>query len=276
MREIFAAHVRDELAERAGRGTVLLSRQLHTVGIWESEVADHLADLDSELSAAGNPTIAYLASEGRTLVRVTAKAAGIDAAAAMVDSVEARVRSALGDVVYGVDDETLESVVHRSLVAAGATVATAESVTGGLLGAALTAVSGSSETFRGGVVAYATDAKAQVLGVPRELLDVRGAVDPEVAIAMAAAARQRFAATYGVATTGVAGPTEQEGKPVGTVYVALVGPDGEGPAWLRSLSLRGDRGRIRRSTVLVGLDLVRRRLAGMPPEAVSSRGFAAS
>jgi len=269
MREIFAAHVRDELAERAGRGTVLLSRQLHTVGIWESEVADRLADLDTELSAVGNPTIAYLASEGQTLVRVSAKAANLGDATAMVDVVEARVRAALGDVVYGVDDESLESVVHGSLLAAGATVATAESLTGGLLGAALTTVSGSSETFRGGVVAYATDAKSQVLGVSRELLDVRGPVDPDVAIAMAGAARQRFGATYGVATTGVAGPTEQEGKPVGTVYVALVGPDGEGRAWVRNLSLRGDRGRIRRSTVLVGLDLVRRRLAGMPPEAAS-------
>jgi nicotinamide-nucleotide amidase len=83
---------------------------------------------------------------------------------------------------------------------------------------------------------------------------------------MAGAARDRFGATYGVGTTGVAGPTEQDGKPVGTVYVALVGPDGEGPAWVRTLSLRGDRGRIRRSTVLAGLDLVRRRLAGLPPE----------
>ncbi|MGH8890243.1 MAG: competence/damage-inducible protein A [Acidothermaceae bacterium] len=275
MRDIFTASIRDELAERAGRGTVLLSRQLHTVGIWESEVAAALADLDAELAQAGNPTIAYLASEGQTLVRITAKASSLAAATALVDAVDVRARALLGDVVYGVDDDTIESVVHRLLDVARATVATAESLTGGLLGAALTTVPGSSTTYRGGVVVYATEAKADVLGVDASLLDARGPVDPDVAAAMAVAARARFGSTYGVATTGVAGPTQQNGVPVGTVHVALAGPRGGGVAlddfdgeavWIRTLQLTGDRARIRQAAVRVGLDMIRRRLGGMPPE----------
>lgn len=270
MKELFTSFVRPELAERAelaGQASVLLSRQLHTVGIWESEVAHELADLDAELAAAANPTIAYLAAEGQTLVRITAKGPTIEAARDMIDAVDARVRAVLGDVVYGMDGDTLESVVQRLLCDSGATVATAESLTGGLLGAALTSVDGSSQTYRGGFVGYATDTKSSVLGVPTALLDERGAVDPDVAIAMATAARQHFAATYGVATTGVAGPSAAEGKPVGTVYVALVGPDADGPARIvRGLLLHGDRARVRRVTVQTALDLLRRRLAGLPAE----------
>lgn len=265
MREIFALRVRDELADKAGRGAVLMSRELHTVGIWESEVAHLLTGLDAELGAVGNPTIAYLASEGQTRVRITAKAASTQAAEAMVDDVDVRVRALLGDVIYGVDADTLESAVQRLAVAARASVASAESLTGGLVGAALTTVPGSSDVYRGGVVVYATDAKARVLGVPRALLNERGPVDPDVAEAMAIAVRQRFGATYGIATTGVAGPTEQQGQPVGTVHIALAGPDSEGPAWVRTVKFSGDRARIRRNTVQAALDLLRRRLAGLPP-----------
>jgi nicotinamide-nucleotide amidase len=266
MRDIFSAWVRDELADRAGRGWVLLSRQLHTFGIWESEVAQRLADLDAELDVAGNPTLAYLASQGQTLVRITAKAANLDDATELVDTVDARVRAALGDVVYGVDDETLEAVVQAALLRAGATVATAESLTGGLLGSALTTVAGSSATYRGGVIAYATEIKQGLLGVPAELLSQRGAVDPDVALAMARGCRERFGAMYGVATTGVAGPTEQDGKPVGTAFVAVVGSTGgSGPAAhvVRELKLRGDRDRIRQATASAALDMLRRLLGGL-------------
>jgi PncC family amidohydrolase len=141
-------------------------------------------------------------------------------------------------------------------------VATAESLTGGLLGAALTTISGSSATYRGGVVAYATDAKHDLLDVPAELIEQRGAVDPDVALAMARGCRERFGATYGVATTGVAGPTEQDGKPVGAVFVALVGPRA-GEHVVRELQLRGDRDRIRQATVTAALDMLRRLLGGL-------------
>jgi nicotinamide-nucleotide amidase len=264
MQEIFSVWVRPELAELAGPGQILLSRRLHTVGVWESQVSQALAELDASLAAAANPTIAYLASEGQTLVRITAKAPTADAAREMIAAVEASVRAALGDVVYGIDDESLESVVHSLLLAAGATVATAESLTGGLLGAALSATPGASTTYRGGAVLYATDTKASIVDVPSSLLAERGPVDPDVAVAMAEGARRKFDATYGLATTGVAGPTEQDGNPVGTVYIALVGP-AEG--WLpvvSKLRLAGRRERVRQGSVLTALDMLRRQLSGLP------------
>ncbi|HEY5050034.1 MAG TPA: competence/damage-inducible protein A [Acidothermaceae bacterium] len=262
MREIFSTWMRPELVERAGPGTIVLSRRLHTVGVWESQVSQALAEIDAALAAAANPTIAYLASQGQTLVRMTAKAATETAARELIAGVETRVRAALGDVIYGVDDDTLESVVHQLLLTAGATVATAESLTGGLLGAALSSTPGASETYRGGAVLYATDSKAAVVDVPATLLAERGPVDPDVAVAMADGARRAFDATYGLGTTGVAGPTEQDGKPVGTVYIALVGP-ADGPM-VRELRLAGGRDRVRQGSVLTALDVVRRHLSGLP------------
>jgi nicotinamide-nucleotide amidase len=114
--------------------------------------------------------------------------------------------------------------VHHLLREASCTLATAESLTGGRLAAALTAVPGASVVYRGGVVAYASEVKVEVLGVPREVVETVGVVSAECAAAMAHGVRRLVGATYGVATTGVAGPTEQEGKPVGTVYVAVAGP----------------------------------------------------
>jgi nicotinamide-nucleotide amidase len=135
----------------------------------------------------------------------------------------------------------------------GATVAVAESLTGGLLGAALTSTPGSSSTFRGGLVVYATDLKETVAGVPGPLLDAEGPVSASVAAALAAGARDRLAATYGVGVTGVAGPDSQDGHPVGTVYVGIAGP-GEGE--VRALRLSGDRAAIRSAAVAAALDLL--------------------
>jgi nicotinamide-nucleotide amidase len=145
-----------------------------------------------------------------------------------------------------------EEVINR-LAIRGQTIAVGESLTGGMFAAALTAVPGASAVFRGGVVSYATDLKASLLGVPAALLDAHGAVHPAVASAMAEGARQRMTATVGAATTGVAGPDPQDGQPVGTVYIA-VSSAGGGTA-VRSLALSGDRRQIRQATVdrLLGL-----------------------
>lgn len=132
------------------------------------------------------------------------------------------------------------------LIDRGQTIAAAESLTGGLVAAALTSIPGASATFRGGVVAYATDLKAAVLGVPDDLLERRGAVDGAVAEAMAEGARTRMWTTVGVATTGVAGPDPAEGKPVGTVFVAVAGPT---RTTSRQLALAGTRDSIRMATV---------------------------
>jgi len=144
------------------------------------------------------------------------------------------------------------------LAAAGATVATAESLTGGLVVASLVQVPGASRVVRGGVVAYATDVKHSVLGVPAQLLADRGAVDPDVAAAMAEGVRERLGATYGVATTGVAGPDPQDGAPVGRVHVAVATPRS---VTVESLDLTGDRDTIRAQAATVALILLDR-LAG--------------
>ncbi|HUA28408.1 MAG TPA: CinA family protein [Streptosporangiaceae bacterium] len=147
----------------------------------------------------------------------------------------------------------LSSEIIGLLAAQGGTLAVAESLTGGLLAAALTSIPGASAVFRGGVVAYATDLKAALLDVPSGLLERHGAVHPAVAEAMADGARRRLGASAGAATTGVAGPDPQDGKPVGTVYIAVSSPAG---AAARHLALSGDRQQIREATVEASLCLL--------------------
>ncbi len=141
----------------------------------------------------------------------------------------------------------------RLLEDEGATLAVAESLTGGLVAAELTSVPGASRVFRGSVTAYATELKRDVLGVDGVLLAERGAVDPQVAREMAEGVRQRLGADWGLATTGVAGPEPQDGKPVGTVHLAVAGPGGTSAVELR---LDGDRMGIRKATVSAALELL--------------------
>lgn len=144
--------------------------------------------------------------------------------------------------------------VLTALVRQRSTLAVAESLTGGLIGATITTVSGASKAFRGGVISYATDLKQALLGVPGDLLLREGAVHPEVAAAMAAGVARLCEATYGLAVTGVAGPEPQDGRPVGTVYVAVSGPHHE--IHQRQLSLQGSRERIRIETMDQAIDLL--------------------
>jgi nicotinamide-nucleotide amidase len=139
------------------------------------------------------------------------------------------------------------------LTARGQSVAVAESLTGGLVAAALTSIPGASVVVRGGIIAYATELKTALLGVPADLLASRGPVDPRVAAAMAAGVRARLGASYGVSTTGVAGPGPAEGKPAGTVFVAVDGPSG---LVGKGLQLAGDRRQIRIETVRSVLSLL--------------------
>jgi nicotinamide-nucleotide amidase len=150
-----------------------------------------------------------------------------------------------------------------ALRTAGATLATAESLTGGQLAVLMTEIPGSSEVYRGGVVAYATDVKVGVLDVPDALVEEHGVVSEECARAMARGVRRLTGATYGVSTTGVAGPERQEGKPVGTVFVALAGPDGRDA--VLALELVGDREAIQDRTCVEALDCVVRIVRGQQP-----------
>ncbi|HEY1487599.1 MAG TPA: CinA family protein [Micromonosporaceae bacterium] len=149
----------------------------------------------------------------------------------------------------------LAAQIHDLLMARRQTVATAESLTAGLVAAALTETPGASATYRGGLVVYATDLKAALAGVSLELLEERGAVDSEVARQLALGARERIAADWGIGLTGVAGPDPQDGQPVGTVYVGLAGPDGL--STVTAARLDGDRGAIRAACVELALTLAR-------------------
>jgi nicotinamide-nucleotide amidase len=151
--------------------------------------------------------------------------------------------------------------VVRLVAARGETFATAESLTGGLVAATVVEIPGVSAVFRGGLVVYATDLKHALAGVPEDLLAERGPVDPDVALALAAGARRRCGADWGLATTGVAGPDPQDGIAVGTVYVAVDGPGG---GEVRGLRLAGDRAAIRTESVTWVLRLFAERLAAAP------------
>ncbi|MEU8117319.1 CinA family nicotinamide mononucleotide deamidase-related protein [Spirillospora sp. NPDC049024] len=262
MRTIMDEIVLPELAGIAGLPAVA-RRTLRTARLWESVAATRLA----EVEAMDGVKLAYLPDPAEVKIRITVS--GEDAAGRLA-GVESRVRELLGPSVYGVEDESLGLVVHRLLLDRGETVATAESLTGGLIGAELTATPGSSATYAGGVVAYATGLKERLLGVPGDLLAEHGAVHPDVAAAMAAGVRDALGATYGLAVTGVAGPDPQDGRPVGTVYVGLAGP-GDSPTVVGpKLPVPGAgpeiRAVIRRMTVVHALELLRRRLLGLDVE----------
>ncbi|GGJ04541.1 putative competence-damage inducible protein [Alicyclobacillus cellulosilyticus] len=206
-----------------GGGQVLVSRVIHFCGIGESDVDAAIKDL----TGMANPTVAPLAGEGEMLLRITAAADHEEGARALIQPVEDEILRRFGSYVYGFDDETIASAVGKALRQAGATLAVAESCTGGLVSSMITAVPGASDYMLGGVTAYHNQAKVAWLGVREETLARFGAVSEQTALEMAQGVRERFAATYGLATTGIAGPGGgSPQKPVGLVFGAVVGPDG--------------------------------------------------
>ncbi len=249
----------DLLARESASGTtsVITSRVLRTWGASESALAEAVAERFDALSDGGRVTIAFLASgiEG-IKVRITAR--GDDAAHArslLVDE-ENKVRTLidlkLGDIIFGVDDQSMEDVVAHRLVAQGRTLAVAESLTGGLIASRLVNVAGASAWFRGGVVSYASDVKYSLLGVPEGPV-VSGAA----ARAMAEGVRRVLGADVGLSVTGVAGPEEQDGQRAGTVFVGLAVGDEIDDVALR---LPGDRPRVRAYSAISALDALRRAL----------------
>ena len=253
MREMLEGTILPQLRQRAGESTIA-SRVIKTAGMAEAQVAELLDDL---FEGSDNPTVAYLAGSGEVRVRLTAKAASLSQAMDLVAPVEEEVRARLGRAVYGSDDDLLEEVIGRMLQDRGWRVACAESLTGGALGARLTEIPGASLWFAGSAVCYTNEAKRQVLGVPEAILEGPGAVSEECARAMAEGARLLYGAEVGVALTGVAGPEEQERRPPGTVWVAVLGGGGEE---LRKVVAPGDRQGVRRWAVQSGLILLRKRL----------------
>lgn len=257
MREMFERAILPDLQQRSGEHWTIASRTLRTWGESESGLNERLDDIIHDLDAEGNPTLAFLASGWEGLkVRLTGRAPDEGAAAALLGPWEEKIREVLGDQVFGVDNDTMESVVLDLLRARGWTLALAESVTGGLVSGRLTGVAGASEVFRGTVVSYASEVKFDVLGVEEGPV-----VTEEAAIAMAEGARKVLGADVGLALTGVAGPSEQDGMRPGTLFAAVALPDGELDR-VTSVHVRlpGDREMMRQLSVISALDLLRKRL----------------
>ena len=257
MREMFERAILPDLQQRSGEHWTIASRTLRTWGESESGLNERLDDIIHDLDAEGNPTLAFLASGWEGLkVRLTGRAPDEGAAAALLAPWEKKIREVLGDQVFGVDNDTMESVVLDLLRAQGWTLALAESVTGGLVSGRLTGVAGASEVFRGAVVSYASEVKFDVLGVEEGPV-----VTEEAAIAMAEGARKVLGADVGLALTGVAGPSEQDGMRPGTLFAAVALPLGE-PDRVTSVHVRlpGDREMMRQLSVISALDLLRKRL----------------
>lgn len=249
------------LAERAG-GEARERVTLKVALVPESRLEEMIAPAYEEF---GREAIAVLAKPGEITVRALASGPE-QARRRRLDAMEARLRELLGGSVFGHGDgATLEAVVLDRLIEGGMTLATAESCTGGLLGARLTDVPGASAAYLGGVVSYSNDAKRQVLGVDRGLLDRHGAVSEPVARAMAEGVRQRFGADFAVSVTGIAGPGGgTPDKPVGTVHFAWCGVDGrQGWQAHRRVQLPMGRDAVRRISTQIALEVLRRRLLGV-------------
>ena len=242
-----------------GDRRVVRSRTLRTTGIGESFIADRVASLEG---GVGDVDLAYLPNAEGTDLRVTVRRAPPEDAATRLAAAAERLRSVVGEAVYGEDGADLAAVVLDLCREKGLTIGVAESCTGGLLGARLTAIPGSSDVVVGGVIAYSNALKESLLGVPSTALVEQGAVSEPVVRAMASGARSATGASVGLAITGIAGPgggTEE--KPVGTVWIAS---DVTGALEAQRLRLIGDRTEVRQRAAQAALEMVRRRLSAAP------------
>ncbi len=261
MKEMVLGTIIPDLLHRSGETSVIASRVLRTWGHSESGLAEVLADRIEDLDEAGNPTLAFLASGVEGLkVRITAKADSADAAREMLDVEQAMLEPLIGRWIFGLDDDNMEAVVVRALKERGQTLAVAESLTGGYLSGRICQVPGVSAVYRGGVIAYNAEIKHDVLGVPEGPI-----ITEEAAAAMAEGVCRVLGADVGLATTGVAGPDEAEGKPVGTVCMAvsmMVGDGADADRYTKTATIRlpGDRERIRQFSTITILDMLRKML----------------
>lgn len=252
MKGLWADQVRPWLS-RYGAPEGVHRRVLKVVGLGESAVEELVRPV--YVRHRGHDVTILAAAPGEVQLHFSARGAPAEAAAEL-DAIEADFRAAVGEALFGRDDETLEGVVGGLLLSAGKTLALAESCTGGLVSARLTDVAGSSAWYLGGVVSYADAAKVELLGVSRATLAAHGAVSEETAREMAAGARRRLGSSAGLAVTGIAGPSGgTPGKPVGTVHVALDADDGT--RLHERLSLPGDRSMVRRWTSSAALAMIR-------------------
>ena len=258
MQDMLARAVLPDLLARSGEKAVIASRVLRTWGESETGLNERLDPIIEELEEVGNPTLAFLASGWEGIkVRLTAKADSQWEADELLSQWETRVRELVGDLVFGLDGETMESVVLGLLQERGWTLGVAESVTGGLVGGRITNVPGSSSVFRGGVISYASEVKFDLLGVDRGPV-----VSEEAAVQMALGAQRVIGSDVAIALTGVAGPDEQDGRPAGTLCIGVVLPDGS--TYSATNTLPGLRDQMRMFSVITALSFLRGILLNRP------------
>ena len=258
MHDMLARAVLPDLLRRSGEASVIKSLVLRTWGESESALNERLDPIIDELETLGNPTLAFLASGWEGIkVRLTAKASSDAEADALLAIWERKVRDFTEDLVFGTNTDTMESVVLNLLEERGWTLGLAESVTGGLVGGRITSIAGASRVFKGGVVSYASDVKFDVLGV-----DHGPVVSERAAMQMASGAQRVLGASVGLALTGVAGPDEQDGEPVGTLCVGVSFPNGQ--TFSARSQLPGQRDQMRQFSVITALAFLRKLLLSEP------------
>ena len=258
MHDMLARAVLPDLLRRSGEASVIKSLVLRTWGESESALNERLDPIIHELESLGNPTLAFLASGWEGIkVRLTAKASSDKDADSLLSIWEQKVRALTEDLVFGTNADTMESVVLNLLEERGWTLGLAESVTGGLVGGRITSIAGASRVFKGGVISYASDVKFDVLGV-----EAGPVVSERAAMQMASGAQRVLGASVGLALTGVAGPDEQDGEPVGTLCVGVAFPNGQ--TFSTRSQLPGQRDQMRQFSVITALAFLRKLLLSEP------------
>ena len=252
MKSMFEAWLKTKLIELGLAQGVLIQRKINTFGLGESAIEEKLFDITKR---GNDPEVGITASDAVISLRILASADNEAAAFKKIAPAEAIIRERLGELVFGIEEEELQDVVHQMLHKAGKTVATAESITGGLLASKFTKVPGASARYLGGFVTYTNNVKKTALGVPAELLEQFGACSKEVTLAMAEGCRERTGADFGLATTGVAGPGGlSPDLPEGKVFVALAwkgGSHSETNQWF------GNRNEVQSRTAKMALNILR-------------------
>jgi nicotinamide-nucleotide amidase len=254
MQDMMERAILPDLRTRSGDTSVIASRVIRTWGESESGLNERLNPIIAQLEDVGNPTLAFLASGWEGIkVRLTAKGADSQQAHAVLDDWQAKVLEIVGDVVFGFDTDNMETVVLNLLREQGLTLGLAESVTGGLVSGRLTSIPGASDVLRGSVVSYSSEVKFDLLDVPRGPV-----VSEAAAVAMAEGARRVLGADVALSLTGVAGPAEQDGQPVGTLCIA-VAINGRSTV-STTLRMPGQRDQMRQMSVISSLDFLRRQI----------------
>lgn len=256
MQAMFSQGLKQALEERFSGKIFIRRRVLRTCGLSESKINEAISDILKK----ENPVVGLTAKETGVDIRIIARETSVERSHALAERTEMKIREKLGDAIYGVDGQQMEEVMGALLKQRRFKLSVAESCTGGLIGARITNISGSSEYFERGVVAYSNAAKTEMLGVPKALIDRRGAVSREVAEAMAQGIREAAGTDLGLSVTGIAGPDGgTKEKPVGLVYISLSSAQGVKTDEHKFL---GNREQIKIKASQMALDMVRRHLIG--------------